>query len=56
MQRRVVIDQEDAARLLATQAATRPPDQRLRDEHVRMHTANFKSVFEKMASWFKGNF
>ena len=31
-------------------------EQKKRDEHVRMHTANFKNVFEKMASWFKGNF
>ena len=31
-------------------------EQRKRDEHVRMHTGNFKNVFEKMASWFKGNF
>ena len=31
-------------------------EQRKRDEHVRMHSANFKGVFEKMASWFKGNF
>ena len=31
-------------------------EQKKRDEHVRLHTANFKGVFEKMASWFKGNF
>ena len=31
-------------------------EQRKRDEHVRLHTGNFKGVFEKMASWFKGNF
>ena len=31
-------------------------EQRKRDEHVRMNSANFKGVFEKMASWFKGNF
>ncbi len=31
-------------------------EQKKRDEHVRMHTANFKGVLEKMASWFKGNF
>ena len=31
-------------------------EQKKRDEHVRMHSANFKGVFEKMASWFKGNF
>ena len=31
-------------------------EQKKRDEHVRMHSANFKSVFERMASWFKGNF
>jgi len=31
-------------------------EQKKRDEHVRLHSANFKSVFEKMASWFKGNF
>ena len=31
-------------------------EQRKRDEHVRLHNANFKGVFEKMASWFKGNF
>ena len=27
-----------------------------RDEHVRLHSANFKGVYDKMASWFKGNF
>jgi cell division protein FtsA len=31
-------------------------EQKKRDEHVRLHSANFKGVFEKMASWFKGNF
>ena len=31
-------------------------EQKKRDEHVRLHTSNFKGVFEKMASWFKGNF
>ncbi len=31
-------------------------EQRKRDEHVRLHAGNFKGVFEKMASWFKGNF
>ncbi len=31
-------------------------EQRRRDEHVRLHGGNFKSVFERMASWFKGNF
>ncbi len=31
-------------------------EQRKRDEHVRLHSGNFKGVFEKMASWFKGNF
>jgi cell division protein FtsA len=31
-------------------------EQRKREEHVRMHTTNIKSVFERMASWFKGNF
>ena len=31
-------------------------EQKKRDEHVRLHSANFKSVFEKMTSWFKGNF
>ncbi len=31
-------------------------EQRKRDEHVRLHSANFKGVFDKMASWFKGNF
>ena len=31
-------------------------EQKKRDEHVRMHTSNLKGVFEKMASWFKGNF
>jgi cell division protein FtsA len=31
-------------------------EQKKRDEHVRLHTGNFKGVFEKMASWFKGNF
>jgi cell division protein FtsA len=31
-------------------------EQRKRDEHVRMHTTNIKGVFERMASWFKGNF
>jgi cell division protein FtsA len=31
-------------------------EQRKRDEHVRMHSTNFKSVFERMANWFKGNF
>ncbi|MEQ1516718.1 MAG: cell division protein FtsA [Usitatibacteraceae bacterium] len=31
-------------------------EQKKRDEHVRLHTANLKGVFEKMASWFKGNF
>ena len=31
-------------------------EQRKRDEHVRLHSANLKGVFEKMASWFKGNF
>lgn len=31
-------------------------EQKKRDEHVRLHSANLKGVFEKMASWFKGNF
>ncbi len=31
-------------------------EQRKRNEHVRLHTANFRGVFERMASWFKGNF
>jgi cell division protein FtsA len=31
-------------------------EQRQREEHVRLHTGSFKSVFERMASWFKGNF
>ena len=31
-------------------------EQKKRDEHARLHTANIKGVFEKMASWFKGNF
>ena len=31
-------------------------EQKKRDEHVRLHTSNLKGVFEKMASWFKGNF
>jgi cell division protein FtsA len=31
-------------------------EQKKREEHVRMHTTNIKSVFERMASWFKGNF
>jgi cell division protein FtsA len=31
-------------------------EQRKRDEHARIHTANIKGIFERMASWFKGNF
>ena len=31
-------------------------EQKKRDEHVRLHSTNLKGVFEKMASWFKGNF
>jgi cell division protein FtsA len=31
-------------------------EQRKRDDHVRLHSSNFKSVLERMASWFKGNF
>ncbi len=31
-------------------------EQKKRDEHVRLQTANIKGIFEKMASWFKGNF
>ena len=31
-------------------------EQRQRDDYVRLHGSNFKSVFERMASWFKGNF
>jgi cell division protein FtsA len=31
-------------------------EQRKRDEHVRIHSTSFKSAFERMANWFKGNF
>ncbi len=31
-------------------------EQKKRDEHARLQTANIKGIFEKMASWFKGNF
>ena len=31
-------------------------EQQKRDAQVRLNTANFKGVFEKMAGWFKGNF
>ncbi|MBL8514575.1 MAG: cell division protein FtsA [Betaproteobacteria bacterium] len=31
-------------------------EQQKRDQHARMQTANIKGIFEKMASWFKGNF
>jgi cell division protein FtsA len=31
-------------------------EQKKRDEHARLHASNFKGVFDRMASWFKGNF
>jgi cell division protein FtsA len=31
-------------------------EQKKRDEHSRLQSANIKGIFEKMASWFKGNF
>ncbi len=31
-------------------------DQMKRDRHARMQGAGFKEIFEKMKSWFKGNF
>ncbi|MBL8521966.1 MAG: cell division protein FtsA, partial [Betaproteobacteria bacterium] len=31
-------------------------EQKKRDEHARLQSANIKGIFEKMASWFKGNF
>jgi cell division protein FtsA len=31
-------------------------DQVKRDRHAKMQGAGFKEMFEKMKSWFKGNF
>ena len=31
-------------------------DEMKRDRHARMQGAGFKELFEKMKSWFKGNF
>jgi cell division protein FtsA len=31
-------------------------DQVKRDRHAKMHGAGFKEIFERMKSWFKGNF